>query len=142
MTLVGEEWAKPGVQFEYAGLAPECESCKLRKVCHDLEPGMRYRITATRDVHHDCPAGFFEGGLRVASVEPVPIPATIPLSARRGTATTHSFEECGAACLYKKFCKPAGVPNGTKCRIVEVGEPVTCYVGRELLFAKLVPEKR
>lgn len=141
ITLVGERAARPGATFEYLGLAPECAPCKLKPVCHakDLVKHRTYQVVSVREVHHECPADFFEGGLRVAEVKPMPVEGTIPASALRGTAVTHRFEECGAVCLWRRFCDTPALAPGTDCRMVEVRGPVDCKVGRDLRFATLEP---
>lgn len=141
VTLVGERSAREGASFEYLGMAPECEPCKLRSVCHApaLKRHRSYEVIAVRAVHHECPAGFFEGGMRVVQVRPLPVAATISASALRGTGVMHKFEECGAVCLFRKFCDTPALAPGTDCRIVSVGEAVDCKVGRDLRFAKLEP---
>jgi len=139
LTLVGEAFAKPGVEFTYVGTQPECAGCRLKTVCHDLAANRPYRVAKVRDVHHECPAGFFEGGMRLVEVEPVTPRGVIPESALKGVGITQRFEECGAICLYKRFCRPAAVPEGTMCTIESVGEKVECKVGRELRFARLKP---
>jgi uncharacterized protein (UPF0179 family) len=143
VTLVGEAQAKPGARFEYLGLAPECEPCRLRAVCHAKELSLHreYEVKAVRGVHHECPAGFFEGGMRVAEVGPVPVRSTIPASALRGTGVTHAFEECGAACLFRRLCDTPALPAGADCTIKEVQGPVACKVGRDLRFALLEPRR-
>lgn len=143
MTLVGEAVAKPGATFEYLGLAAACEPCKLRQVCHApaMQPHRAYKVVEVRKVRHPCPADFFEGGLRVAEVEPLPVEATIPASALRGTGVTHAFEECGAVCLFRRLCDTPALGQGTDCRMVEVRGPVDCKVGRDLRFASLEPRR-
>jgi uncharacterized protein (UPF0179 family) len=143
VTLVGQAGAKVGATFEYLGLAPACEPCKLKQVCHapGLQKHRAYRVVEVRKVRHACPADFFEGGMRVAEVEPLPIAATIPASALRGTGVTHTFEECGAVCLYRKLCDTPALAQGTDCRMVEVAGPVDCKVGRDLRFASLEPRR-
>lgn len=143
LTLVGERAAKPGARFEYLGLAPECQPCKLRQVCHaaGLQVHREYEVRSVRGVHHECPADFFEGGMRVAEVEPVPVLGTIPASALRGNAVTHGFEECGAICLFHKYCDTPALKQGQDCAIKEVQGPVDCKVGRDLRFALLEPRK-
>jgi len=139
LTLVGESAAKPGARFEYGGMVPECAGCKLKTVCHakELQAHREYEVKTVRNVHHECPAGFFDGGLRVAEVQAVPIRGTIPVSAMRGTAVTHAFDECGAVCLFRKYCDTPALPSGADCTIKEVQGPVDCKVGRELRFALL-----
>ena len=57
VTLIGAALAKPGLDFVYEGsTCTECENCKVRKVCHNLQPGKRYRVAAIRsNTRHDCP---------------------------------------------------------------------------------------
>lgn len=143
LTLVGERFARPGATFEYLGPVPACAPCKLKPVCHnkELQAHRAYEVVAARDVHHPCPADFFDGGMRVAEVKPLPVEGTIPASAVRGTAVTHRFEECGAACLFRRHCDTPALPPGTDCAIAGVGEPVACKVGRELRFARLEPRR-
>lgn len=138
---MGEAAAREGATFEYLGMAPGCAPCKLKQVCHakELVKHRVYRVAKVRDVHHECPAGFFDGGMRVAEVAPLPVEGTIPAAALRGTAVTHAFDECGAVCLFRRLCDTPALPAGTDCRIVEVGGPVACKVGRDLRFAKLEP---
>jgi hypothetical protein len=144
VTLVGERAAKEGATFEYLGMAPECESCKLRAVCHPatLHKHRLYRVIGVRKVQHACPADFFEGGMRVAEVEVLPVPSTIAAStAARSTAVTHTFEECGAVCLFRRLCDTPALAHGADCRIVEVQGSVDCKVGRDLRFALLEPRR-
>lgn len=143
VTLVGEATAKAGARFAYLGPAPECDGCKLRAVCHakELAVHREYEVAAVRDVRHECPAGFFEGGMRVAEVRAVPVMGTIPASAVRGSAVTHAFEECGAVCLFRRFCDAPALPEGADCAIKEIQGPVDCKVGRDLRFALLEPRR-
>lgn len=143
LTLVGERMAKDGATFEYLGKVAACEPCKLKQVCHakGLVKHRAYEVVAVRGVNHPCPADFFDGGLRVAEVRALPVASTIPASAVRGTAVTHAFEECGAACLFRKLCDTPALAQGTDCRIVEVQGPVACRVGRDLRFASLEPRR-
>lgn len=141
ITLVGERSAKVGATFEYLGMAPACAPCKLKAVCHakGLVLHRVYQVKGVRDVHHACPADFFDGGLRVAEVVPLPVEGTIPVSALRGSAVTHAFEECGEVCLFRKLCDTPALAKGADCRIVKVGEAVPCKAGRDLRFASLEP---
>lgn len=144
LTLVGERFARGGATFEYLGPAPACAPCKLKGVCHPaaMRPHESFRVVAVRDVHHACPADFFDGGLRVAEVERMPVAATIPTAtAARSTAVTHAFEDCGAVCLFRRLCDTPALPQGADCRIVEVQGAVDCKAGRDLRFALLEPRR-
>ena len=143
LTLVGERFAKEGATFEYVGPAPACAPCKLKQVCHPaaLLPHRPYQVTAVRAVRHPCPAGFFDGGLRVAEVAPLPVETTIPAAAARGTGVTHHFDDCGAVCLFRRLCDTPALKEGADARIVAVGDVVPCKAGRDLRFATVEPQR-
>jgi uncharacterized protein (UPF0179 family) len=44
ITLIGTKLASIGLEFTFVGPTPECETCKLRNTCINLEPSRRYRI--------------------------------------------------------------------------------------------------
>lgn len=118
-----------------------CASCKLHKVCHDLEPHRPYRVTAVRPMQHKAVCSVFEGDVvRVAEVEPLPLKVAIPVTALRGTGWSKRWYECGAACPYKRQCDPPALADGDMAAIVGVGGKVTCKVGRELRFAVVKPD--
>ena len=50
VTIVGSVLAHEGAEFVYAGKIPECDNCKVGKVCHNakLREGRRYRVIAVR----------------------------------------------------------------------------------------------
>ncbi len=33
----------------------DCESCKVKKACNNLQKGRKYRIVSVRTTHHECP---------------------------------------------------------------------------------------
>jgi Uncharacterized protein conserved in archaea len=56
ITLIGTKLATIGMEFIFNGPTPECESCKLRNTCMNLEPGRRYRILGIKgELVHECP---------------------------------------------------------------------------------------
>ena len=141
VTIIGEAHAKVGAEFTYLGETDEgCKKCKLYKQCHDLVPNRPYKITAVRPMKHDV-CHVFEGKVQVVEVEPLPVRITIPASALRGTAVTKKWEECGAACLLKRYCNPAAMDEGGKAAIVAVEGKTPCLVGRDLRFATVKPER-
>lgn len=133
LTVVGELLAKKGVEFEYAGENDEaCPACKLRKVCHSLEVGRRYRIIEVRPVKHDVCA-VFDGLVQVVGVESVPWEMHVPAARLRGTMVTRHFEECGfKACPMRALCAPTGIPEGRAVQVLRVGAKVDCPAGRDL----------
>lgn len=140
ITILGTKLASVGSEFTYEGEHPECAKCKLRKVCHDLDRHQPYRVTAVREVEHDC-CTLFEGTVKVVEVEPVLPRITIPVSALRGTGYTRHWEECGKSCRFKGSCNPVAVPEGTTVNIREVEGDVVCKAGRTLKWAKVEKAK-
>lgn len=142
LTVLGEALARPGLVFRYLGETdPGCRSCKLHKQCHSgLKPNRDYVVKGVRDVKHDV-CHVFEGKVQLAEVDatPLPVRVAIPASATRGTGVSKHFEECGAACLLKQYCNPAGLPAGVTAPIEKVEGDVPCVVGRRLKFAWVRP---
>lgn len=143
LTVLGEKLARPGLVFRYEGETdPGCAACKLHKVCHGgLKPGREYVVRSVRDVKHDV-CHVFDGLVQVAEIDPRPLPlrVAIPVAATRGTGVSKHWEECGAACLLKRHCNPAALPEGVTARIEKVEGDVPCLVGRKLKFALVTPE--
>ena len=54
VTLVGTVLAKQGVEFIYEGEVAECDTCKVKKACNNLQKGRKYRIVSVRTTHHEC----------------------------------------------------------------------------------------
>ncbi|MGQ0534770.1 MAG: UPF0179 family protein [Methanobacteriota archaeon] len=137
VTLVGAAWAKEGATFAAEGAVAECEGCRLFKVCQNLETGHRYRVTKVREVEHPCPGDLHEAGMRVVEVEELPLLVSLPEIQTRGTGYTHHPVDCGVGCPYRRHCFPSAVAAGTSLRIVKVGEPLFCKVGRRLRLAEM-----
>jgi uncharacterized protein (UPF0179 family) len=67
ITLIGTKLATVGMEFTFNGSTPECETCKLRNTCMNLEPARRYRVLGTRgELIHECP--IHEAGVRAVEV--------------------------------------------------------------------------
>ena len=75
VTLMGTVLAKPNVEFIYEGEVAECDTCKVKKACHNLQKGRKYRIVTVRSTHHDC-AVHLNGATAVEVME-APITALI-----------------------------------------------------------------
>ena len=72
ITLIGTKLATIGMEFTFIGATPECDTCKLRNTCINLEPTRRYRVMGTRgELVHDCP--IHEAGVRAVEVAESPI---------------------------------------------------------------------
>ena len=137
VTVVGELQCRKGLEFVFGGPLAECRDCKVRNVCFHLEEGRIYRVTAVRDVHHECKV--HEGGVRVVEVEKVPTRAAIDKSAAvEGSLITFEESDCDwIGCENFRVCRPAGASEGMKFRVISVGEELGCPRGRALRVALL-----
>ncbi len=142
ITLIGTKLATVGMEFTFNGSTPECETCKLRNTCMNLEPARRYRVLGTRgELIHECP--IHEAGVRAVEVTESPIIAAIDTrKAFAGSKISFEAMKCDdPSCRMYDICHPSGLKDGEKCTIVEVaGEaPEDCPKGSVL---KLVELKR
>jgi len=137
VTVVGELQCRKGLEFVFGGPLAECRDCKVRNVCFHLEEGRIYRVTAVRDVHHDCKV--HEGGVRVVEVEKVPTRAAIQKSAAvEGSLITFEESDCNrVGCDSYPVCRPVGASEGMKFRVTSVGEELECPRRRALRVASL-----
>ncbi|NYT01459.1 MAG: UPF0179 family protein [Methanosarcinales archaeon] len=140
ITLIGTRLATIGMEFIFNGQTPECDICKLRNTCMNLETGRRYRILGIRgELVHDCP--IHEDGVRAVEVTESPIIAA--LDARRSFAGSKIVFEpanCNEPnCTMFEICHPNGLKGGDRCTIVEVvGEaPEECPHGNVLKLVEL-----
>jgi hypothetical protein len=141
ITLYPSTLVSPGREFIYIGEAPECADCKVRKICHDLKPGYRYRITALREKEHDCVV--HDGG-KVRVVEHEEMPLEIALSQRKaieGAIVSIDEAECDARwCEGFHLCRRSALKVGTRVRIVSLGPDIECPGGMKLKRAIVEPE--
>jgi uncharacterized protein (UPF0179 family) len=142
ITLIGTKLATIGMEFTFNGPTPECESCKLRNTCINLEPARRYRVLGTRgELIHECP--IHEAGVRAVEVAESPIIAAFDArKAFPGSKIVFEAMRCDEVeCSMFEMCHPAGLKDGERCTIVEVvGEaPEECPRGNVL---KLVEFRR
>jgi len=133
LTVIGEHLARRGLEFEYVGETDAgCAPCKLRKVCHAVEPGRSYKVTAVRPVKHDV-CHVYEGKVQVVEVARQPLRLNVSAASLRGTMVTRRFEECGfRLCPYRSACAPRGLAEGGRAAILIVGDKVDCAAGRDL----------
>ncbi len=76
ITLIGTRLAKVGNEFVFNGPIVECENCRLKNTCINLNKGSRYRIVGLRDgVMHDC--AIHDTGVVAVEVIEAPIGAAI-----------------------------------------------------------------
>ncbi len=142
ITLIGTKLATIGMEFTFNGPTPECETCKLRNTCINLEPQRRYRVLGVRgELVHECP--IHEAGVRAVEVAESPIIAAFDArKAFPGSKIAFEPVRCEQTnCSMYEICHPAGLREGERYTIVEVvGEaPEECPRGNVL---KLVEFRR
>ncbi len=136
ITLIGTQLAKEGMEFIFEREAPECDKCKLKNTCLDLERGRKYRITKVRsDKLQEC--FVHEEGAFVVEVEMAPIVAAIDSkNAVKGASIRYKAPNCETKdpAIYE-LCHPAGLKDGDKCTITDTFGPVE--IGEEEALKKV-----
>ncbi|WP_445474516.1 UPF0179 family protein [Methanococcoides methylutens] len=126
ITLIGTKLAKVGEEFFFEGETPECEHCKLKNTCMDLEKGRKYRIVKVRNqTTHEC--FVHDKGALVVDVIKAPIIAAIDSKkAIKGATIRYQVPDCDADLDAETYdlCHPKGLRNGDKCTINKVMESV------------------
>ena len=140
VTLIGTVHAKVGTEFIYEGEAPECNTCKVRKACHNLHKGRKYRIVTVRTTHHDCPVHL--NGATAVEVTEAPISALIPPEMAIINSKIKIELSCNKAdCKSYALCRPEGVVDGEKYIVTDVlgNAPDICEKGRALKLVEIRP---
>jgi uncharacterized protein (UPF0179 family) len=142
ITLIGIGLAKTGTEFVFNGPANECETCKLKNTCLNLDVGRRYRIVAVRgNLKHDC--ALHDTGVK--AVEVVESPSVVAIDSKNafvGSRILFKQNECEVFdCKIYELCHPDGFVREEKYTISEVlgDTPDKCPEGKSL---KLVELKR
>jgi uncharacterized protein (UPF0179 family) len=135
ITLIGMKLATIGMEFTFLGPTPECETCKLRNTCINLEPNHRYRVLGVRgELVHECP--IHEAGVRAVEVAESPIIAAFDArKAFPGSKIVFEPVRCDETeCSMYEICHPSGLKAGERYTVVEVvGEaPEECPRGNVL----------
>jgi uncharacterized protein (UPF0179 family) len=140
VTLMGTVLAKPNVEFIYEGEVAECDTCKVKKACHNLQKGRKYRIVTVRTTHHDC-AVHLNGATAVEVME-----ATITALINADMAIINSRIKpelsCNKSdCRSFPLCRPDGVTDGEKYVVVDVlgNASDICDKGRALKLVEIRP---
>ncbi len=131
ITLVGKCWAKEGVEFYYFGPAPECDNCKVASVCHNLEPGRRYRILEIRDTEHPCTS--HESGVVAVEFEALPIQIALEtVKALEGAVIKFPGNSCTlASCPEKRICTQRLIKKGPEDKTAFFGKGAQLRPGKE-----------
>ncbi len=140
VTLMGTVLAKPNVEFIYEGEVAECETCKVKKACHNLQKGRKYRIVTVRSTHHDC-AVHLNGATAVEVME-APITALINADMAMINSKIKPELSCNKSdCRSFPLCRPDGVTDGEKYIVVDVlgNASDICDKGRALKLVELRP---
>ena len=142
ITLIGVGLAKVGVEFVFNGPTNECETCKLKNTCLNLDIGRRYRIVGMRgNIKHDC--ALHDIGVKAVEVVESPsVTAIDSKSAFVGSRILYKQNDCEALdCKIYELCHPNGLRRDDKYVISSVlgDTPEACPEGKSL---KLVELKR
>jgi hypothetical protein len=140
VTLVGTVLAKQGVEFIYEGEVAACDTCKVKKACHNLQKGRKYRIVSVRTTHHECNV-HLNGA---TAVEVMEAPVTMLISPEMAIVNSKIKPElsCNKSdCRSFALCRPDGVVEGEKYVVTEVmgNAPDICEKGRPLKLVEIRP---
>ena len=140
VTLVGTVLAKQGVEFIYEGEVADCESCKVKKACNNLQKGRKYRIVSVRTTHHEC-AVHLNGA---TAVEVMEAPITLLISPEMSIINSKIKPDLSCNkhdCRSYTLCRPDGVVEGEKYIVVDVlgNAPDICEKGRALKLVEIKP---
>lgn len=125
VTLIGIRMAKPGTEFIFRGKSRDCNGCKIKNTCMNLDEGGRYKVVGVRDAPSlEC--SIHDGG--VQAVEVIEAPWTAIIESRKAfNGSTVMFEiiKCDEEeCRLKRLCQNPGPVPGQKYTIIRiVGEP-------------------
>ena len=138
VTLIGTVHARQGVEFVYEGEVSGCETCKVKKACHNLQKGRKYRIVTVRTTHHEC--GVHLNGATAVEVMEAPVTALISAEMAMVNSKIKFETSCNKAdCRSYELCHPDGIVEGEKYVVVDMlGNPSdVCDKGRALKLVEL-----
>jgi uncharacterized protein (UPF0179 family) len=140
VTLVGTVLAKPNVEFIYEGEIADCDTCKVKKACHNLQKGRKYRIITVRTTHHECPVHL--NGATAVEVMEAPVTALINADMAIINSKIKPELSCNKSdCRSYALCRPDGVTDGEKYIVTDVlgNAPNICDKGRALKLVEIRP---
>ena len=138
ITLIGKPLATSGYEFYYLGPVEECEDCKFKKVCFNLEEGAKYRVVSLRSQDHECHE-FDSDVVTAVEVEKLTTTASVgKRQAMEGSKITYKNVECkNVACPNYQICHPIGKVQGTKYTVQKVNGDLDCPLGGKLVSVEL-----
>ena len=120
ITLIGSRVAKEGEDFIFLGESRECQKCKLKRTCLNLESGRKYKVMKVRsNTVHD-------GGVLAVEVESSPILAAIDSKkAIKGAKISYEKPKCEEYddSVYD-LMNPEGIKDKDKCTVLNVLENI------------------
>jgi len=136
VTLVGVKQAQTGFVFLHEGPARQCKECQYYSVCmKNLEPGRVYRVLKARE--KTVPCKLHLDGAQVVEVVESDVEAALDKKcAIPGVIVTFSGSTC-PSCESQEKCRPHGLVDGDRCKVLEVRQPLTCPAGRCLVLSIL-----
>jgi uncharacterized protein (UPF0179 family) len=140
VTLVGTVLAKQGVEFIYEGETADCNSCKVKKACNNLQVGRKYRIVSVRSTHHECMV-HLDGATAVEVME-APVTALINADMAIVNSKIKVDLSCNKSdCRSYPLCRPDGVVDGEKYIVTDVlgNASDICPKGRALKLVDIKP---
>jgi uncharacterized protein (UPF0179 family) len=140
ITLIGLSLARIGTEFVFNGPAHECETCKIKNTCQNLEVGRRYKIVSVRgNRKHDC--ALHDVGVK--AVEVVESPSVVAIDSKNafvGSKILYKQNTCDVSdCRIYELCHPDELKREEKFTICEVlgDAPCACPDGRSLKIVEL-----
>ncbi len=138
ISLISKPLATSGYEFYFLGPAEECEDCKYKKVCFNLELGAKYRVTALRSQDHECHECDSDT-VTVVEVEKLPTCAAVSKKqAMEGSKITYKAIDCkNLGCENYQICHPIGKIEGSKYTVQKVNGDIDCPLEEKLVSVDL-----
>jgi len=137
ITLIGNKLARVGAEFIFRGPAAECEKCKLKNTCLNLDKNKKYQVVNVRNgMDHEC----FLHDTSVRAVEVTPSPIVVSIESRKafnGSKIVYEEPRCEKSCTSYELCHPAGLLSGDRYTIAEVMDEVTGPCEKGLALKKV-----
>ncbi|TAJ44882.1 UPF0179 family protein [Methanofollis fontis] len=141
VTLIGRCLAEKGLEFVYEGEVAACRNCKLLKVCHNLQPGRKYKVVGIRkNTEQEC--AVHRDGICAIEVIEASVVTLIPADRAILNSRIHYESPCTRTdCRSYALCHPDGIIDGDKYSVAKIlgNAPDICEKGRNLKLVELRP---